>query len=255
MTSKPVALNAYGFDLEIPRWSGSLSNYYYFGECFEWELINFARAFLRPGDVVLDVGANVGMFAYAAAQMLGSDGQVIAVEALPDASAVIENNAVRNLNRASIEVHKVAASDRKGLVRFTADLDVTNHLEFTRGNSRSQLSVEVASIRLDHLVRDRLITFAKFDVEGSELLALRGFEQNLAKSSPPVLSVEAHDHMLRKMGGSRQEVFDLLSEHGYEFFHYSVHTRTLMPADLSRSGDVLAIADEALVRQRLAARG
>lgn len=46
-------------------------------------LINLAREFVRPGAVVWDVGANVGLFAFAAASLAGSSGQVVAME--PDA--------------------------------------------------------------------------------------------------------------------------------------------------------------------------
>jgi hypothetical protein len=87
-----VQVSAYGLDLVLPRSSGSLSNFFYFGERFEWDTINFIERFLRPGDVVLDVGANVGMFAYAAARRVGEDGRVICFEPLPWAAATIERS-------------------------------------------------------------------------------------------------------------------------------------------------------------------
>ena len=46
-----VYISAYGLDLVLPRSSGSLSNFFYFGERFEWNTINFVERYLRPEDV------------------------------------------------------------------------------------------------------------------------------------------------------------------------------------------------------------
>ncbi len=82
LTRRPIRRRAYGLDLTFPHRSGSLSNLVYFGECFEWENINFLRRYLRPGDTVVDGGANVGMFTYAAAEAVAPDGHVHVFEPL-----------------------------------------------------------------------------------------------------------------------------------------------------------------------------
>jgi len=137
-----VRIQAYGFDLELPRSSGSLSNFFYFGEAFEWQNINFLRAYLRAGDVVVDVGANVGMLTYAAAQLVGAEGAVHTFEPLPWAVDAIRQNLKRN-TLSHVILHPVAVSDSCGSVFFTEDLDVSSHIQWESGQSISTSTVLV----------------------------------------------------------------------------------------------------------------
>lgn len=217
----PVRITAYDLDLEFPRTSGSLSNYFYFGECFEWEVICFIRAYLRPGERVLDVGANVGMFTYAAYQCVKPTGHVTALEPSPWAAATIRRNVSINGLSDSIEVLEVAAASTEGEAEFTADLDVSNHLKRSSGRTFSRDSIVVQVRSLDSLVEDdTLISLMKLDVEGAEMLALNGFRRHLSEGNPPVILMEAHDHSLRKMGSSREAVMSLMGEVGYGQYVY-----------------------------------
>jgi FkbM family methyltransferase len=250
-----VQLDAYGLDLLLPRSSGCLSNFFYFGEKFEWETINFIDAYLRPGDVVLDVGANVGMFAYAAMQRVGCEGTVTCFEPLPWAAQTIERNANRNELSDRLVVHPFAASDHVGAVEFTADLDVSSHIVWRDAASHSRSSVTVEARPIDDVVHpDRPISLMKLDVEGAEWSALRGFDKHLSRSNPPVVIFEAHDHSLRKLGSSRQAVLQLLQENGYDMWSYDVESADLTP-ERSRS-DLIAVHTGALaeVRSRLQER-
>jgi FkbM family methyltransferase len=248
-----VRLHAYGLDLVLPRSSGSLSNYFYFGEQFEWETITFIDRYLRPGDVVLDVGANVGMFAYAALRWLGNDGRVICFEPLPWAAEAIEQNSKRNGLDERLRVHRLAASDRHGTVDFTADQDVSSHIAWTHagGLRRAQLTVDTRP--LDSIVPlERCHSLMKLDIEGAEFQALQGFEQHLARADPPVIVFEAHDHSLKKMGSSRQEVLDLLAAHDYEICSFDARTAELAEPHAAMA-DLIAVHRGALsqVRARL----
>ena len=114
LTRGPIRRRAYGLDLEFPAASGSLSNLVYFGECFEWENINFLRRYLRPGDSVVDAGANVGMFTYAAAEAVAPDGRVEVFEPLAWAADAITANVERNRLGARVAVHRIAVADPRG---------------------------------------------------------------------------------------------------------------------------------------------
>jgi FkbM family methyltransferase len=248
-----VQVSAYGLDLVLPRSSGSLSNFFYFGERFEWDTINFIERFLRPGDVVLDVGANVGMFAYAAARRVGEDGRVICFEPLPWAAATIERNAERNDLGDRLVVHRLAASDELATVEFTADLDVSSHMVWTEATGLSRRSVTVDAGPLDDVLQtDRQISLMKLDVEGAEWRALRGFERHLERANPPVIIFEAHDHSLRKMGSSRQDVLDTFEQHGYEMWSYDVEASELV-SEANQRTDLIAVHQGRLseVRARL----
>lgn len=248
-----VRIDAYGFNLELPRRSGSLSNYFYYGEAFEWENINLVRAYLRPGDAVADVGANVGMFTYAAAQVVGADGAVHSFEPLPWAAASIRHNLERN-HLGHVVLHQMAASDRPGLANFTSDLDVSSHFQWGSAQSASTTAVSVPTASLDDELDDGVeLALAKIDVEGAEALALAGFGRHLAAQNPPVIIIEAHDHSLRRMGSSKAEVIDVLAAAGYELLAFDVKSGLLVSVPRGHGADVVAVArrHRAAVDQRL----
>lgn len=162
----PMHLRAYGLDLELPRTSGSLSNLVYFGEAFEWETIHFVRAYLRPGDNVVDVGVNVGLFAFASLEQTGPDGIVHCFEPLTWCVDAIRRCAIRNDLGSRLDLRRVASSDAPGTAEFDADLDVSSHLRWDSAPSASRHSIEVETVMLDSALElDHPIALAKLDVE------------------------------------------------------------------------------------------
>lgn len=251
----PVSLSAYGLALTLPRASGSLSNYFYFGEQFEWQTIGFLRAFARPGDVIVDGGANIGMFSYAAWQCVAPTGRVESFEPIGALAETIRNNVAANGLEGRVVVHQAAVSDTVGVVRFTADLDVSNHIVDGAGTVAGRSYVEVPTMRIDDVVEGP-VTIIKLDVEGAEFHALLGC-QGLIESQPPaaVVVIEAHDHSLRELGSSRAAVLQLLDSWGYrpvELRQNPQGLRVLDWAQLSHA-DIICVHRTAMdvVEQRL----
>ena len=241
---QPLTMSAFGMDLQFPGSSGSASNLVYFGECYEWETINFIRSYLQPGDIVVDVGANVGMFTYAALQRVLPGGQVHAFEPTPWAAQTIHHNVDRNRVGHRVHVYEFAASDKVGTARFTADLDVSNHMEF--GNLKSNYPksdfIEVRIAPLDSLLpEEATLSLAKIDVEGAGTKVLTGFLRHLENANPPVILIEAHDHSLRKMGSSRDEAMALLADNGYEVLVFDVDAHRLERPPATWGADVVAV--------------
>lgn len=256
LTRRPIRRRAYGLDLVFPPRSGSLSNLVYFGECFEWANINFLRRYLRPGDAVVDAGANVGMFTYAAAEAVAPDGHLHVFEPLAWAAETITTNIARNRLGDRVTVYPIALADRVGTVRFASDLDVSSHIEFVAGASFNKMSTDVPTNTLDATLPPGPVALAKIDVEGAELLALEGFRAHLDAGNPPVVMIEAHNGTLKKMGSSRAEVLDLLRDLGYEMHLFDVATSSLIPVPKHSNEDVFAVRTSELpaVLERLAPR-
>ena len=237
-------MSAFGMDLQFPGSSGSASNLVYFGESYEWETINFIRSFLQPGDIVIDVGANVGMFTYAALQRVLPGGQVHAFEPTPWAAQTIRHNVDRNHVGQSVHVHELAGSDEVGIARFTQDLDVSNHMEFDNRESNypARDFIEVRTAPLDLLLPEEVtLSLAKIDVEGAEAKILRGFRRHLKGANPPVILIEAHAHSLRKMGSSREAVMALLADNGYEALVFDVDAHRLVRPPATWEADFVAV--------------
>lgn len=139
----------------------------------------FMHAVIRPGMIVMDVGANIGIYTQFLSRRVGNAGQVHAFEPAPqNCRRLLES--VRHLN--NVRVHQAAASDRTGeLVLHLSDENNADHRVFDSGDGRK--SLRVACTQLDDCIDPgRPVDFIKMDVQGHELHVLRGAQRILSES-------------------------------------------------------------------------
>lgn len=179
---------------------------------FEPKALDAMRHRLKPGGCLLDVGANIGLFAIEGAKVVGPTGSVIAIEAAPHHARSVEQSAALN-GMSNIEVFDVAVGDQNGEALLTLP-GGANFGMFTLGNVDGSETYKVSVRRIDDIVGERRIDFIKMDIEGSEYKALLGASQTLERDKPPVL-IELNEAALRSCGSSAREVKDLLAQHGY----------------------------------------
>lgn len=199
--------------------------------------IELAKALLSPGDVFVDGGANVGLFALAAANKVGAGGKVIAFEPAREVRLVLMENVAFN-RLFQIQVVPFALSSVPGEAAFRV-FDIAgaglNHLAPSSGEGGYVESVMLTT--LDAVVgpTDRKrFTLLKLDLEGAEHAALQGATEILRDVRPDII-IEIEDSHLRRLGSSAAEVFALLAGHGYSFFQVQEQHDGRMA--LSRLGD------------------
>jgi FkbM family methyltransferase len=198
----------------------------------------FVRALVRPEDLVLDVGANLGVYTVVSA-MQGA--RVVAFEPNADARALLLANI--DLNRLSerVRVSSHALADFSGSAGFTTDLEECNHI--ARGSDDRSAPVEVR--QLDEVtLPDGPITLIKIDVEGYDEAVLRGARKTLLRDQP-VLIIETW--------AGAPAIRELLSGLGYEFFLFRQEL-TRLPPGFAEDANLIAIHRErvAWVSERLA---
>jgi len=188
--------------------------------------LRFLQRYLRVGDAVLDIGANVGQRAIPAARLVGPPGRVDAFEPSPAMRAVLlENSANANL-KSVVVVHALMAAQTPGLGRF---IDGTSK----SGRRRPPLPRELANrvlgieqMRLEKFIGKRRYVLMYMDIAGYELNALRGTEAQLAKANPPALLV-AFDPALTDFGATPEILADWLDDRGYELAAYDADRNML----------------------------
>lgn len=200
----------------------------------DYEDISFLRAYLRSGDLFVDVGANIGVYSLWAAETAGVE--VVAFEP----SSATHARAVENveLNRLGdrVRVLRKAVGAAPGEVRLTTVHEAINRVTA----NRSEASEPVTQATLDAELGRRAPALIKIDVEGAELDVLRGASASITRHRPALI-VEVNDP---------DGLSKLLAELGYRAWAYDPEQRTLTPVVPALHTNVLALADvdEALVR-------
>jgi FkbM family methyltransferase len=139
------------------------------------------KRWLRPGDLFIDVGANVGIYSVFAAER---GARVVAVEPDPETASRLRQNAA--LNGYPIEILECALGERVSRESFTVGLDCLNHFADAGTPSVRQVEVQI----LDDIIGGRRARGVKIDVEGAELRVLQGAERALADGRIDLLQVE-----------------------------------------------------------------
>lgn len=212
--------------------------------------------YLDPGDVFLDVGVHAGSWAIPASRALRA-GHVYGFEALPYYARVLKVT-LRLLGRRNITVVPAAVSDRPGQVsvlwRDAAGHRLTGHTHITRGGENGD-TVQVPALTIDDFCRERDIArvrLIKCDVEGAELMVLRGAAATIDRCRPLVFC-ELYDQYCARYGYTAADVFAFFAGRNYRTMQFANDRfGVLDPQEYAGSGDVLFLPAEAHEASRCA---
>ena len=162
---------------------------------FEPRDVRVVSRLVRPADICVDVGANVGFYTCLFARLVGPAGRVVAYEPVPaNAAALRENLALNRYDRVTVRESAV------GSARSPVGLElprVPGHKPdaATSGSWRAggtSASITVPQVRLDDELRGLRVRLVKIDVEGMEPAVLEGLQQTLAEHRGDALLVEVN---------------------------------------------------------------
>ena len=221
---------------------GSASNLIYFGDRYDPDLMGFLEAVLEPGDNFADVGANIGTYTLLAATLVGPEGHIDCFEPVPSLNAAVHDNLGLSGIADQVTVHAVAVSDSHGEVAFMTTKDVSSRMAVA--TDPEALVERVPMVPLDELFDpERPWAVLKIDVEGAEVLALRGMTGVLAHEPQPPLLLEVREHQLKRLGSTSEELLGLLAAAGYELTSLGedFELATIDPGTKALVGDFIAV--------------
>lgn len=172
--------------------------------------------FLRPGDVFVDVGANLGLHSLAAARALGGKGRVIAFEPFPPTVQLLERTVYLNGYSGLIEIIPAAVSNQGGTQTLHLGRTSGHHSLYPLVDPIPLPPVEVSVVTLDEQLGPTTeIALIKIDVEGAELDVLDGAQQLLQNNSGIALVVELGLSHLERIGIGLSAWLDAFSSVGF----------------------------------------
>jgi FkbM family methyltransferase len=203
-----------------------MQNQIYWYGYYSLDLVPLFKRVLRPGNVVIDCGANVGELSLVARNVVGEHGQVYAFEPLPSVADRLQMNIDAN-HFANVELLRKGVGRNAGSAAiYEAGSKSPDGLwnrglgTLFSGGDRSSVAATIELTSIDLFAEERRLSrldLMKIDIEGGELPALEG-ARNALERFKPQLVIELNEQMCAVAGYTMSDVLEFLRS-----MHYSAH--------------------------------
>ncbi len=221
-------------------------NIYFLGY-YELRETRLTRRYLRPGDIFIDIGANIGWFTVLAANRVGASGKVFAFEPSSRIYEHLQKNMELNPYK-NIKLQNIALSDKNdtAVLKGILNSNEGGGSIVYKYKSSDFIAETVQTLRFDEYFKDKnlqRIRLVKIDVEGAEMMVLKGMGTFLERKMCDYLIVEVSEVSLREVNSSTDEVLTLLRDCGYSLFRIGMFGNKLLKTDEKiSSANILAEA-------------
>jgi len=198
-------------------------------EPLETELV---KKEVKKGDVVLDIGANIGYYTLILARLVGDGGKVFAFEPDPTNFALLRKNVEAN-GYNNVALVQKAVSNQTGKTRLYLNPDkAADHRIYESGDGRQSIVIE--AVRLDDYFKNfnGKIDFIKMDVQGAEGRVIQGMLNLLKKNHNVKIAMEFAPNSLQKSGTAPADCLNLLTGLGFNLFEIAEQEKEIRPVDI-----------------------
>ncbi len=208
--------------------------------------LEFYRAYLKPADVVVDVGANIGETVLTESLAVGDSGRVFAFEPHPRTYRFLQQNLALNKVR-NVEAYNLGLGNQPGTVAFT-DTKRDDMNRVASDGTGLRIQIETLDRAIWHSGRIQLL---KVDVEGYEKFVFEGAAETLRRTQ--CVFFEVSSLHFRRFGYKTRELLNLLTSAGFRMFQ--IPSPALLSAisteyDTTQFRNLVALRDETEFTQR-----
>jgi FkbM family methyltransferase len=223
-----------------------LLRYYLWVNTWESAISTAAKLFLRPGDLAVDVGSNVGGVSANLSELVGSAGKVLAFEPNQTLNSSWHASMASSPYQHNATLENIAiwnSSDE--FLTLTLDNSTYQSASSLKRDFVGDSSIEVLTKSLDDILETRIPDFIKIDVEGAEYEVLVGATKTITAHRPVIVF-----EMSIPLNVNEQSPLDFLSSLNYEFFHVNSLEKLNYETMLKEPGvfNVLAIHESKKIR-------
>ena len=188
--------------------------------------INFFRKFIKKGDLVIDIGANIGDTTLPMAIAAGKEGTALAFDPNPFVFKILRKNANLNSEKTNIQPYNFAVTCQEDTFYFIssnasfANGGISSHTDSMHGSY--VLPDKIRGIKLSEFLKEQYpkilhkLSFIKVDTEGYDKEILKSISDLIAVYKPVIIA--------ESFGKAAQEdkiaLFDIVSEYGYELHYF-----------------------------------
>mgnify|MGYP005817436737 CR=1 FL=1 len=183
--------------------------------------MGFVLHALRPEDLFVDIGANIGSYTILSAGAVGA--KAISIEPIPQTFSRLKSNVALNDLTESVKLLNLGISHQSGVLNFTRSFDTLNRVALPD----EQLDcIEVSVRTLDDVMQGYTAHLIKIDVEGHERAVLRGAIETLKKPDLKAVIMETNSSG-KKYGVDDSELIEEMRRYGFFPYTYDPLERKL----------------------------
>jgi FkbM family methyltransferase len=188
---------------------------------YEQETTLFSRKYLNPGDCVYDIGANIGYFTLEFARLVGEKGKIHTFEPHPKIFKVLQRNIKRN-HYSNVTSHNAACGEITEIKKLYFSTENEGNHKIIE-NDKSEGSTDVQVVQLANFVIKDIPRFIKIDIEGAELLALKGLGDKIMRNQNIDFIIEYHPYEMSFFDIQGHELISFFENYGYKFRNLNSH--------------------------------
>lgn len=214
---------------------------YFLGE-YEPEITKIIRSIVKPGFVCFDIGGNIGWYTTLLQQLVGKNGQVHSFEPVPATFEILQENVKSNANSEVVKLNNFALSESEGVVLMNVFDDLpdghASMADFGRSEKRTfECPVRTLNSYMEQNAIDS-VDFVKIDIEGAELMMLKGATRLFELEQLPVFEIEMALDTTRGFGYLPNDILEFFKAHGdFEYFAINEENGKLEPLKSFRNED------------------
>jgi len=200
-------------------------------EQFETQII---KKEVKEGDVVLDIGANIGYYTVILSKLVGEKGKIIAFEPDPENFVLLKKNVkINNCENVTL-VQKAVSDETRKLKLYLSEDNKGDHRIYDAGEGRKYIEIE--AISLDDYFKNysRKIGLIKMDIQGAEPVAIQGMTLLLEKNKDVKIITEFEPFLLKKFGVEPKEYLKLLMRHDFRLHFLNEQKRKIELVDIDK---------------------
>jgi len=173
--------------------------------------IALLKKYVKKGDIVLDIGANIGFYTKILAELVGENGKVYAFEPDKTNFSYLMKNAGHLRN---VEFHNKAVSEKSGKITlYHSDLLNVDHKTYATENYTSTSEIECVAI--DDIIPNHKVDFIKIDIQGYEYFAFQGMQTVFQKNETLKIITELYPLGMQNAKIDAIAFFNLLWENNF----------------------------------------
>jgi FkbM family methyltransferase len=211
--------------------------------------MSFLLHFLRPEDLFIDIGANVGVYSILASGVAGAN--TISIEPIPTTYEFLKKNIIVNNLHTKVSPLNIGIGDHTGTATFTRNLDTVNHIILMEEPGNADSFIHVPIENLDTILIDKQDPLLlKIDVEGFEQEVINGAKALLGDTALKAIIIELNGSGGR-YGYDELKIHEQLLNYGFCSYMYNPFGRALKRTKSYGHLNTIYLRDIDFVEERL----